>query len=324
MDKDKREPEYRIGVASKLSGVSVDNIRMWERRYQVVTPARSDTNVRLYSRADIDKLRVIKELLDDGYSIGDIARLSLQELQKRLSEVVQSGIGKAAASATPIRVITLGSLLSIKLADSAMKAEGIEFCASYKSLYTFEEQAADQHADVVVVEYPTLGNNTAEQVNHLLTISRASFAIVCYEFGTRNALQQLNNSHCMTLRGSFSPAELSRLIHNRFRQGTDEMAAALAAPVSQLPIRPRRFTDENLVKIANADTAVKCECPHHLTDLILKLSAFEKYSAECESRNAKDMALHAYLYQTTARARAMLEEALMRVVEADGISIDAA
>jgi hypothetical protein len=68
-------------------------------------------------------------------------------------------------------------------------------------------------------------------------------------------------------------------------------------------------------------TAIKCECPHHLVDLIMSLSAFEAYSAACESRSREDAALHAKLHVTAARARALLEQALADVVAMEGIEL---
>jgi hypothetical protein len=55
--------------------------------------------------------------------------------------------------------------------------------------------------------------------------------------------------------------------------------------------------------------------------LVTSLVAFETYSRECENRNADDAALHAFLNVATARARSMLEAALARVVEAEGIDV---
>jgi hypothetical protein len=83
------------------------------------------------------------------------------------------------------------------------------------------------------------------------------------------------------------------------------------------PIPPRRYDNETLGKIACASTTVECECPHHLADLIMGLSAFETYSAECESRSKEDAALHAHLHVTTAQARSMLELALEKLVETE-------
>jgi hypothetical protein len=76
-----------------------------------------------------------------------------------------------------------------------------------------------------------------------------------------------------------------------------------------------------LSRIAAASPTVKCECPHHLVQLVSSLVAFETYSRECEHRNADDAALHAFLHAATAQARATMEAALARVVEAEGIDV---
>ena len=62
-----------------------------------------------------------------------------------------------------------------------------------------------------------------------------------------------------------------------------------------------------------------CECPAHLVDLVISLSAFEVYSAQCENRNPEDAALHADLHRTTAQARALMEQALTQVATAEGL-----
>ena len=84
---------------------------------------------------------------------------------------------------------------------------------------------------------------------------------------------------------------------------------------------PRRYNDETLAKLAGLSTTIKCECPQHLAELITSLSAFEKYSGECESRNLKDAELHAYLSTTASQARHMFENALGLVIEAEDIDL---
>jgi hypothetical protein len=98
---------------------------------------------------------------------------------------------------------------------------------------------------------------------------------------------------------------------------------AVAAVDLSRPIPPRRFGDSELTQIEEASPSVRCECPHHLVDLLRSLNAFERYSAECEDRNADDAALHAYLHAATAQARAVMESALARVVAAEGIVVRA-
>ena len=76
--------KYRIGAVSRLTGIPQDTIRVWERRYNVVRPQRSEGGDRLYSRDDITRLTLIRRLVDAGNAIGTVARLSLKQLQKRL------------------------------------------------------------------------------------------------------------------------------------------------------------------------------------------------------------------------------------------------
>ena len=81
----------------------------------------------------------------------------------------------------------------------------------------------------------------------------------------------------------------------------------------------RRFNRDQLQTLAQASSAVACECPRHLVDLVNDLTAFEIYSSECVNRSPKDADLHAYLHHTTARARALIEEALDRVATEEGL-----
>ena len=67
---------------------------------------------------------------------------------------------------------------------------------------------------------------------------------------------------------------------------------------------------------------MRCECTHHLADLIFGLKAFEDYSVQCESENAEDAVLHHELWLTAGHARAMFEAALVRVAKAEGIDLE--
>lgn len=56
----------RIGELSRRTGVNVDVIRAWERRYGLLRPERTDTNYRLYSSSDVSRLRLMRHYLDKG------------------------------------------------------------------------------------------------------------------------------------------------------------------------------------------------------------------------------------------------------------------
>ncbi len=76
---------YRIGDVARYVGVSTHALRAWERRYGTVAPNRTPGGSRLYDAAQIDRLKTLKELTDFGHSIGEVARLSLEELKRLLS-----------------------------------------------------------------------------------------------------------------------------------------------------------------------------------------------------------------------------------------------
>ncbi|MCU0332527.1 MAG: MerR family transcriptional regulator [Ignavibacteriaceae bacterium] len=78
--------KYPIKVVSQMTGLSVHVIRAWEKRYSVVEPDRTDTNRRLYSEEDIEKLKLLNDALRLGHHIGGIANLSLSELKNLLSK----------------------------------------------------------------------------------------------------------------------------------------------------------------------------------------------------------------------------------------------
>jgi len=80
------EYKYPIKVVSQMTGLSVHVIRAWEKRYNVVEPDRTDTNRRLYSEEDIEKLRLLNDASHLGHNIGSLASLSLSELKNLLAK----------------------------------------------------------------------------------------------------------------------------------------------------------------------------------------------------------------------------------------------
>jgi DNA-binding transcriptional MerR regulator/methylmalonyl-CoA mutase cobalamin-binding subunit len=72
---------YPIRAVSRLTGVGIDTLRAWERRYQAVTPARDDRG-RMYSDADVARLRLIREAVSAGHAVGRVAALGDAELRR--------------------------------------------------------------------------------------------------------------------------------------------------------------------------------------------------------------------------------------------------
>lgn len=75
------EAKYRVGMVSKMTGLSTHTLRMWEKRYVAVLPKRTEAGGRLYTDADVERLRLLHELVESGHSIGGIAKLSDADLR---------------------------------------------------------------------------------------------------------------------------------------------------------------------------------------------------------------------------------------------------
>jgi len=72
---------HTIQSVSERTGLTPDVIRIWERRYQAVSPNRSAANQRLYSEADVERLALLKLMTDSGRRISAIAGLSDAQLK---------------------------------------------------------------------------------------------------------------------------------------------------------------------------------------------------------------------------------------------------
>jgi len=77
---------YSIKAASQATGLTVETLRAWERRYGVVVPQRDDTGRRVYAPEDVLRLRRLREATDRGHPIGRLAQLTDEGLAGLLDE----------------------------------------------------------------------------------------------------------------------------------------------------------------------------------------------------------------------------------------------
>ena len=92
VEQDSYEPRYVISVAARMVGVHTHTLRYYER-IGIISPHRSQGNIRLYSERDVDLLRRVKTLMDDlGVNLAGIEVIlrmtrRLTELQRRIEEL---------------------------------------------------------------------------------------------------------------------------------------------------------------------------------------------------------------------------------------------
>jgi len=80
--------EFTIKDLENFSGIKAHTIRIWEKRYSLFKPNRTDSNIRLYDIDDLQKLLNVSLLYNDGLKISKIAKLSDSELVMKVREYV--------------------------------------------------------------------------------------------------------------------------------------------------------------------------------------------------------------------------------------------
>ncbi|MEP7208736.1 MAG: MerR family transcriptional regulator [Casimicrobiaceae bacterium] len=318
-------PAYRSGVAARLAGVPVETLRVWERRYGVVGPNLSARGQRLYSAEQVARLTVVKQLVDMGHPIGAIATLSTETLvEMRAAGKTLSGAGAVSAGAPRgmVRIALVGPLLSEQRLEETLAGNALTVVGRCMNVAEAPGVLAGAHADVVLVELPSLNDGSLATIAELNQSCGASKAIVLYRFAPSAVIRRLRAAGHEVARAPSDAVEIESLCRALLQLPGREAVEANAVATTAAP-PPPRFDRRSLAELAGASSTVYCECPRHLVDLVMSLGDFERYSAECASRTPDDAALHRDLQWTTAHARALLEDALVRVARAEGLHVPA-
>lgn len=83
------KPGYAIGAVASRTGLSTHTIRAWERRYGAVEPDRTEGGHRIYSEAQVRRLRILRRLTEHDHRIGGVADLPTEELESLLESTLR-------------------------------------------------------------------------------------------------------------------------------------------------------------------------------------------------------------------------------------------
>jgi MerR family transcriptional regulator, light-induced transcriptional regulator len=92
---------YSIRVASRLTGISPDKLRIWERRYGFPTPLRTATGLRVYSDDEVARLALIARAMEAGYRASDAIAARPDDLKRFVAEAAES---PEIAPAAPVHI----------------------------------------------------------------------------------------------------------------------------------------------------------------------------------------------------------------------------
>ena len=338
------QPRYRSGVVARMAGMPVSTLRVWEQRYRVILPVTTASGQRLYSEADVYRLTLLRQLTECGHAIGTIAALEIEHLQRMAALRPDPGGAPTTAGAVTAtwRVAVVGKQLAKRLARLQASWTGsrtLEVVARFGNLVDVGAGRSGEPVDLLLVGVPGLHGDLLDPLQVAARAAGALQSAVLYGFTSSTARSQLDAAGVALLREPRTDAALLAWLqslsagsgHPPAIPDMSRRAKAASPAVQPLAdefawlrggvIPQRRYDDETLSGIAAAAASVACECPRHVAELLIQLSNFETYSAECESRNAADAQLHAYLHRVAGMCRALHEEALARVASHESLSL---
>lgn len=231
---------------------------------------------------------------------------------------------RAGVPPQPWRVVIVGKLLGQRLKGAVQQAlmspgRMLHLQGPFETLEQAAAEPLAATADALLIYAASLQDDWLDRLLEAMPAWKNKPVAVLYGFASERTCKLLSRvSGLALLRGPQSDAALAQWLRG-WRGQLERPAPGPAVPPSMMPVPARRWDDEALASFAGLSTTIACECPRHVAELLVQLSHFEAYSADCESRSPEDAELHAYLHQVTALARAQFETVLERVARHEGL-----
>ena len=202
---------YKIGAIARLTGITPVTIRMWQTRYDAVEPVRTEGKQRLYTENDLTKLILLKELTEQGDSIGMIASLSVDELEKRLNELeAKRGPKGNPSSQTPIKVAVLGyGIPQLSSTEVASHAAPLELVGQFNPENALSKDVKACEPDLLIFQIASLQPDSLDFIHQAIKQSEAVGACVVYAFGPKKVIRNLTTDTTLPLRAPINVQELT-------------------------------------------------------------------------------------------------------------------
>ena len=308
----------------------VATLRVWERRYGLTQPQLSPSGQRLYSADDVRRLALLKQLTDRGHAIGSLAPLDMQQLQgvaaTHASVLAAHRQGNTAADspapARPWRVAVVGAALAQRLQRPALLrrlARPMLLLGPFADAAQAEAALQGSAVDALLLHQPRLHQGWLASLHSMAPALASAPVVVLYRFAAESTCAALAAAGIALLREPQNETALLQWLQGVLMSAPQASPAARGPSAPAWAVPPRRWDDAALAEFAGLSSTIACECPSHVAEVLMQLSHFEAYSAECEQRSPADAELHAYLRQVAAGARAQFEAALEHVALHEGL-----
>lgn len=341
-------PRFRSGAVARMAGMPVATLRIWEQRYQAVSPAVAASGHRLYSEADVERAVLLRQLTLQGHTIGLLSGMDTTQLRSmlRLLKAGEPAGGSHLPSPPgPLRIVVVGQSMAHRLrrlvegqTEGQTEGPALHLAGVFDSLAEAAQAGRDSGrdsgrpgVDVLLWQAASLQPGASHELRLAKDAWHARSAAVVYRYSSAASRAELTTAGAALWLEPADTAALGRWL-GALGRAADQPYEGAGRP-SPVPFDPAtlinqpsskpRFSDTDLLRFAELSSGIACECPSHLANLLLQISGFEVYSGDCSSRNAADAQLHAYLQRVAAAARMLLETALERVAVAEGFPLPA-
>lgn len=324
---------HRSGVVARMLRMPVATLRVWERRYRLTQPALTPSGQRLYSADDVRRLTLVKQLADLGHAIGSLAPLDMPQLQRVAAThaqawaATQSSERAEVAHAPPVRawrLAVVGAALGSRLQRPGLLRQlgrPVVLLGPFDDIAQAAAALQGSPLDALLFHEPQLHEGWLAGVEAAAPAFAGVPKAVLYSFAADPVCEALARAGTALLREPQPDVVVAQWLNSLCK------AATVLPPAADLPmptlgaeaVPARRWDDAALADFANLSPTIACECPRHVAELLMQLSHFETYSAECEHRNAADAELHAYLRQVATASRTRFEAALEHVALHEGL-----
>ena len=250
-------------------------------------------------------------------------------------------LGRPAGQSAPLRLVVVGQALALRLQRPAVAqhlAHPWQLTAVFGSLAEAAEAGkttpgaaaapltASAAVDLLLWQAPGLQTSELPALKTAQDAWRTRQVAVVYRFAGAAAVGAFAATGASVVR---EPADDDALgvwlasLQGALVRGADAPDTQPVPPdvpnLAAGDVTPRRFDDAALTTITGMSSTLACECPRHVAELLMQLSNFEVYSADCAHRSPDDAELHVYLQRVAGASRTLFEAALDRVARHEGL-----
>lgn len=118
--------EYKIKDLENLTGIKSHTIRIWEKRYRILSPDRTDTKIRTYSDSELTHLLTVSMLNRNGIKISKIAKLSQEDMNKLLWDIKVNKEPEYSMDKLLLSLVSLDEQLFKQTLANLLETEGLE------------------------------------------------------------------------------------------------------------------------------------------------------------------------------------------------------